>query len=172
LILRRVDEDVGERDQRVTPLYVAVQTSLIGLSAQQMPIEIGDRLGSIVRRQKALSMFGRPRDLTNDLTYRSLSISKLLSARVAFATGWTLQDLSVNSIDSAVCIRRAWLLRRGENGNENEYRRQSDCAHDPLQAQVCVRDELEEGGCKISAGARSRSTIQARRTLELDLDYR
>jgi hypothetical protein len=89
---------------------VAVQTSGIGFPAQQMPVEIGHRLGSIVRRQKALKMFGRLSDVTNDLAHRSLSVSELLSAGVAFATGCTLQDLPVNCIDGAVCVRRTGLL--------------------------------------------------------------
>ena len=126
----------------VTPLYVAVQTSGIGFPAQQMAVEIGHRLGSIVRRQKTLKVFGRLSDVADDLAHRSLSVSELLSAGIAFATSCTLQNLPVNCIDGAVCIRRAGLLRRGENGNENEYRRESDCAHGPLQARVCVRDEL------------------------------
>ena len=116
-----------------------------------MPVEIGHRLWSIVRRQKALKMFGRLSDVADDLAHRSLSASELLSAGIAFTSRCTFQNLPVNCIDGAVCVRRARLLRRCENGNENDYRRENDCAHGPLQARVFVRDELGVRRCKIGA---------------------
>jgi len=90
---------------------VAAQTSGIVFPAQQMPVEIGHRLGSSIRGQKALKMFGRLGDVADDLAHRSLSASELLSARIAFASRCTFQNLPVNCIDGAVCVRGAGLLR-------------------------------------------------------------
>jgi hypothetical protein len=49
-------------------------------------------------------MFGRSRQVTNDLAHARLPVPQLLGAGIAFTTGWALQHLSINRVDSAVRI--------------------------------------------------------------------